>query len=56
MVELPDGEVVLGALDTAIGMHVPAEIPAARGERPENLQDVDLFKKSGEMREIIVRD
>jgi hypothetical protein len=41
---------------TATCMHVPAEIPDVRKERPENLQDVDLFTQSGEMREIIVRD
>ena len=44
------------AADTAVGMHVPEEIPDARAERAENLQDVDLFTKPGETRKIIVGD
>ena len=44
------------AADTSVGMHVPAEIPDAREDRAENLQDVDLFTKPGETRAIIVGD
>ena len=40
----------------ATGMHVPAEIPDDPMDRPENLQDVDLFTRPGETRAITVRD
>ena len=43
-------------VDYAIGMHVPTEIADDRNDRPEKLQDVDLFTRPGEMREITVRD
>lgn len=43
-------------VDHAIGMHVPTEIPDDRSNRPEKLQDVDLFTKPGETRDIAVRD
>lgn len=38
--------------DHAIGMHVPTEIPDDRIQRPEELQDVDLFTNPGETRKI----
>ena len=44
------------AVDHAIGMHVPAEIPDDRNDRPEKLGDVDLFTQPGETREITVGD
>ena len=44
------------AADHAIGMHVPAKMPDDRSDRPEKLQDVDLFTRPGETRAITIRD
>jgi L-ascorbate metabolism protein UlaG (beta-lactamase superfamily) len=42
--------------DHAIGMHVPAQVPDNPGDRPEELQDVDLFTQPGESRQISVSE
>ena len=38
--------------DQSIGIHVSNDIPEVRTERPEGLQDVDLFTSPGETRQI----
>jgi len=38
--------------DDVIGMHVPAKVPDDRASRPENFQDLDLFTRPGESRDL----
>lgn len=42
--------------DHEVGMHVPTRISDDSAERPEALQDVDLFSKPGEVRRIPAGD
>lgn len=44
------------AADHTVGMHVPTEVPDDPEDRPDELKDVDLFTKPGEVRSISVDD
>lgn len=45
----------IGAVNV-VGMHVPTKVPDDPSNRPENLQDVDLFTQPGETRTLLTID